>query len=318
MKREYPKFSIVTPSFNQGKYLETAIRSILDQDYANLEYIIIDGGSTDESVEIIKKYQDSLAHWVSEQDEGQYHAINKGFSHSNGEIMAWLNSSDLYCPWTLDVVADIFHQLPQIEWLTCGYPIRWDEESRAVNCRAVEGFSRESFLDGRHLGGMSNFIYPVQQETTFWRRSLWERAGGKIGEDAGLAGDFELWSRFFKYAEPFTLATPIGGFRRHDNQKSRHAGDYWKDGRQIFSNCEISNFARDALRTMNIPSKGKRKVIKKLLQIFRTAGSFLGIRPVNTYTFRQVHASKKVSPVRWEVLMKKVTFLEKDNQQIRF
>jgi glycosyltransferase involved in cell wall biosynthesis len=93
-----PKISIITPSFNQAQFLDATVQSILSQNYPNLEYIIIDGGSTDGSLEIIKKYEKHLHFWCSEPDAGQYDAINKGFAHSTGEIMAWLNSDDMYCP----------------------------------------------------------------------------------------------------------------------------------------------------------------------------------------------------------------------------
>ena len=97
----HPKISIITPSFNQGRYIEQTIRSVIEQDYPNLEYIIIDGGSTDETVDIIKKYQDRIAFWVSEADSGQSDAINKGFLKSSGEIINWLNSDDYMAPGTL-------------------------------------------------------------------------------------------------------------------------------------------------------------------------------------------------------------------------
>jgi len=101
----YPKISIITPSFNQGKYLEETIFSVLGQNYPNLEYIIIDGGSTDNSVDIIKKYENQLTYWISEPDNGQSHAINKGFMKATGGILAWLNSDDMYLPGVLDYVA---------------------------------------------------------------------------------------------------------------------------------------------------------------------------------------------------------------------
>jgi glycosyltransferase involved in cell wall biosynthesis len=113
VKSELPKISIVTPSFNQGRFIEKTILSVIEQDYPNLEYIIIDGGSTDESVEIIKKYEKHLAYWVSEPDRGQSHAINKGFERATGEIFGWLNSDDWYHPGALKALAEAFAANPE-------------------------------------------------------------------------------------------------------------------------------------------------------------------------------------------------------------
>src|SRR5215212_7784658 len=113
-----PRISIVTPSFNQGRFLRETMQSVLGQGYPNLEYVVIDGGSTDESVDIIRGHEQQLAAWVSEKDAGQYDAINKGFARTSGEVMAWLNSDDKYTPWALPVVGEIFAQLPEVKWLT--------------------------------------------------------------------------------------------------------------------------------------------------------------------------------------------------------
>lgn len=215
------KISIVTPSFNQAAFLEDAMRSVLDQRDAELEYFVMDGGSTDGSAEIIRRHADRLAGWASERDSGQYDAINRGFARSTGEVMGWLNSDDMLAPWALSVVAEIFETLPQVEWITSLAQLRWDARGRAVRCLPQRGFSRVGFLAGENLPRSGAFSTGwIQQESTFWRRSLWERAGGRVGAEFALAGDFELWARFWKHAELHGVETPLGGFRFHGDQKT--------------------------------------------------------------------------------------------------
>lgn len=217
----WPKISIVTPSFNQGQYLEETIQSVLNQNYPNLEYIIIDGGSTDDSVDIIHKYEDQLAYWASEPDQGQYNGINKGFAKSSGEIMAWLNSDDKFASGALSSVASIFTTFPQIEWLTSNFPILWNRYGQAVNCANSGGFNRASFFRGTSLPGCSWYARCcIQQESTFWRRSLWKRSGGYINDSLNYAGDFELWACFYQHADLYAVNALIGGFRNHGNQKT--------------------------------------------------------------------------------------------------
>ncbi len=215
------KISIVTPSFNQAAYLEAALRSVLEQDHQPLEYVVVDGGSGDGSAEIIRQYADRLAWSVSEPDGGQYDAINRGFARTSGEIMGWLNSDDMLAPWALSVVAEIFETLPEVEWLTSLAQIRWDARGRAVRCLPQRGFSRAGFFAGENLPRAGAFSTGwIQQESTFWRRSLWERAGGRVGAEWKLAGDFELWSRFWQHAKLCGVETPLGGFRFHGEQKT--------------------------------------------------------------------------------------------------
>lgn len=206
----YPKITIVTPNFNGGIYLEQTIKSVLSQNYPNLEYIIIDGDSTDNSISIIKKYESQLAYWVSEPDTGLYNAVQKGFEKSTGEIMAWINSDDLYHPSAFFTVAEIFSKFNEVSWLQ-GIPTFYDEVGRTV---AVSPIKRWSKLD-YYLG---NFQW-IQQESIFWRRSLWEISGSKMATELKYAGDLELWLRFFGHDKLFVTSTLLGGFRMRTTEQ---------------------------------------------------------------------------------------------------
>jgi len=216
-----PSISIVTPSFNQAAFLESAIRSVLDQEYPHLEYVVMDGRSSDGSVAILERYGPRFTSWTSEPDGGQYDAVTRGFGRTRGEIMGWLNSDDAYLPGALAVVGEIFAHFPQIEWLTTLFPINWDTRDRAVHQEALRGFSAAALFSGEHLPSRWGFsLGHLQQESTFWRRSLWERAGAGIDPAFPLAGDFALWAQFARHTEPVGVAAPLGGFRLQDMQKT--------------------------------------------------------------------------------------------------
>lgn len=221
------RLALVTPSFNQAAFLDDAIRSVLDQNYPQLEYVVMDGGSTDGSVAIIEKHAGRLAHWESGRDAGQYDAITRGFAKTSGEVLGWLNSDDKLAPWALSVVGEIFAHCPEVEWLTSLRPLRWDERGRAVRCLTHPGYSRGGFFRGENFPEAGAFFTGwIQQESTFWRRSLWERAGAQVGAEFKLAGDFELWARFFEAnAELVGVETPLGGFRFHAAQKTAMQND---------------------------------------------------------------------------------------------
>lgn len=216
---QYPKISIVTPSFNQGKYLEETITSVLDQEYPNLEYIIIDGGSTDNSVDIIKKYANRLSYWISEPDEGMYFALQKGFKKSTGDIMGWLNSDDILHFKSLFTIAELLF-LPEVQWIQ-GIPNVIDEKGRMVQAINLGPWSELRFYTDD---------FCIQQESTFWRRELWNLSGGYISDKYNLSGDYELWSRFFHHAKLFTPTCLLGGFRlRRENQLSLNWNGYKKE-----------------------------------------------------------------------------------------
>jgi glycosyltransferase involved in cell wall biosynthesis len=225
MMNTFPKISIITPNYNGATYLEATIRSILDQNYPNLEYIIIDGGSIDNSVEIIKRYEKHLAYWISEQDNGLYDALNKGFRRSTGDIMGWLNSDDMLYPNSLYSLSELF-LLPGVKWIQ-GVPTGYDEQGRTISILGRREWSKFQFWGG-------HFQW-IQQESTFWHRDLWNATGAFISTEYKYAGDMELWNRFFRYEKLYTPGCLIGGFRlRSKNQLSLDfLNDYLKEAESI-------------------------------------------------------------------------------------
>jgi glycosyltransferase involved in cell wall biosynthesis len=208
------KFSIVTPSFNQGRFLERCMLSVLDQEGCDVEYAVVDGGSTDGSVATIKKYSSRLAYWTSQPDRGYADALNAGFARTNGEIMGWLNSDDMFTPWALRVVENVFRTLPEVQWITTMYPLVMDEDGMVVAARRWEGYNATAFYRGRNVPSVRGFCTSViQQESTFWRRGLWEKAGASMETNLRVAADFELWARFFQHADLYAVGVPLGCFR---------------------------------------------------------------------------------------------------------
>jgi glycosyltransferase involved in cell wall biosynthesis len=231
----WPRFTIVTPSYNQGQYLEETICSVLDQGYPNLEYIIIDGGSTDNSVAIIERYAPYLAYWVSEPDRGQYHGLNKGFSRATGELMGWINSDDKHLPWTLRTAATIFATDARVRWLTTATLLRWNRHGDLVGARTSPGYARTWFYRGWNLKGQPGFQQWIQQESTFWRRQLWEEAGGSLDDRLAYAGDFELWARFWEHTDLVATSCPLAAFRVQPEQKTAQLDAYCHEAEQVLA-----------------------------------------------------------------------------------
>jgi glycosyltransferase involved in cell wall biosynthesis len=207
------KFSIVTPSFNQGEYLEQTIRSVLDQEHQPLEYIVIDGGSTDESVSIIKRYEDRLAYWESEKDRGQVHAINKGLAKATGDIFAFINSDDVYLPGAFKAVADYFAQHPECQWL-CGDTIMFGPGHKSELVQASVPRSAAQCLA---------WAYKSPQPGMFWRREL---VGSGFDESWCYVFDHDLYVRLLLAGyECEHLSLPVAAYRWHAVSKSVWEGD---------------------------------------------------------------------------------------------
>jgi glycosyltransferase involved in cell wall biosynthesis len=258
---DYPKISIVTPSFNQAEFLEQTIRSVLDQNYPNLEYVVIDGGSTDGSVEIIKKYADRLTYWVSEKDKGQYDAINKGFSHTTGDIMGWINSSDIYYPWTFHILAEIFGSIAKVEWISGMHT----NLSTGTAPQSIDCARQKNIYD--IVGGKYKWL---QQESIFWKRDLWNKAGGKLDLNVGYAGDLNLWLKFFSNSCLFYVNTILGGFRYHDVRRGNNT--YEIEAEKLFRDFKSqqpSKIKRRGLLVKAFVSKSNflKRVLKKLKMI---------------------------------------------------
>ncbi len=205
---QWPRISIVTPSYNQGKYLEETIRSVLLQGYQDIEYIIIDGGSSDNSPEIIMKYSPWLAYWTSEEDRGQSHAINKGLSRATGEIFAYLNSDDIYMPGTLEKVSRYFLAHPDADVLY-GDCRTIDQNSHELDIWRSQDFNLYKEL-------CRNYIY---QPTLFMRRRVFEKTGA-LNEDLHYVMDIDYWYRASLEHKFYYTSDVLASFRLGDKSKS--------------------------------------------------------------------------------------------------
>lgn len=204
---------MVTPSYNQAQFIERTVRSVLDQDYPNLDYRVQDGGSNDGTVEILRRYEGRLAGWDSRPDKGQSEAINRGFAGTTGEIMAWLNSDDVLFPGALEYVADYFASHPDVDAIY-GHRILIDEEDRQIG----------RWILPAHSNRVLSWADFVPQETLFWRRRIWDKAGGQVDESFRFAMDWDLLLRFREAGARFRRVPRfLGGFRIHSRQKTSAA-----------------------------------------------------------------------------------------------
>lgn len=279
----YPKISIVTPSFNQGEFLEETIRSVLEQGYPNLEYFIIDGGSDDNSVDIIRRYEDHLTYWVSEPDQGQTEAINKGFSRATGEIMAWLNSDDTYLPGALARIAAFYQAFPQVG-LVYGDALNIDAEGNVISRRKGRAYSLAAMLEDNL----------VPQPAAFFSHQAWKRHG-PLDVERHYIMDRAFWLRIARDMKIVYLPQPLATMRRHGDAKTT------RDGIQV--KLEEKQFLDEYFAQGQVPAEAE----KARHAAYGRLSYYLGIHYLNAEQFNLAKkafiASLRYQPVHRRVLV---------------
>jgi glycosyltransferase involved in cell wall biosynthesis len=267
-----PKVTIVTPSFNQATYLEQTIMSVLNQDYPNIEYIVIDGGSTDSSVDIIKKFQDKLAYWISEADNGQSCAINKGFRHATGQIFNWLNSDDLLMPSAVRIAVHYLMENSDIG-MVYGDRITIDEGGNFLSLTQVPSYNARIYR--HHLR--------IPQETTFFRSELWSQVGG-VDEELKYCMDYDLFVKLSKITQFYHIPFVLGAYRKHPLSKTVIYSRALKTtGKEEIGKVYRRNYLKDRSRLkvkfckklnnvrlyFETRSKSSKREVGKILKIIR-------------------------------------------------
>ena len=253
----YPKISIVTTCFNHEKYIGETIESIVSQGYPNLEYFVINDGSTDNSEQEILKYKKYNFHYEYLQGyrSSNVIALNRAFKNSTGDILGWISSDDILLKNSLFTIAKVFSELKEVEWFT-GMASTINSRGELVNSRFRPKHKLDFLVDNWQV---------IQQESTFFRKSLWVQSGGHLNEDYKLAFDTELWTRFFLHAVHYNLKAPIGAYRNGKGSRSI------KNFEEFLSfNSKAIAFLKDeskGLKNLSIYSLLRIKYIKQIMSI---------------------------------------------------
>lgn len=215
--------SVVTSCYNGEKYIEETIRSVINQQYPNLQYILVDGGSTDNTMKIVEKYKNNIDIIISEPDDGQYHGIMKGLQLAKGDILAWLNADDIYYPWTFSLINKIFQKFPDVHWII-GLPTYSNNYGECIKvCSATPSYPRSYIRKGFFRYPLAGYL---QQESMFWRKSLWDEAGG-LNLKFPYVADYELWTRFAKKADLVAITVPLACFRQTPGEQRSSINSYY-------------------------------------------------------------------------------------------
>lgn len=272
------KFSIVIPSYNYGRFIGATIQSILDQGYPDTEIIVIDGGSTDDTVDVVKSFGDKISYFVSEPDKGQSNALNKGFAVATGDVMAWICSDDIYLPGAFDRVATFFDANPDAEFLYGDGAIIDKDGTWVRDIKSGPVLDRENF---------HNYNY-VFSTTSFWRRGLWEKSGAFIDETNNWTMDWELFVRMNKHAELHYLPGKVACLRHHEDTKTGTGVQFDTAKR----NKEIVSVSRKHGGIFSYNS-----VLYELLRLASFSGRLTFLpKPIYSLAFRLLHFPLKLTP----------------------
>lgn len=274
-----PKISVVTPSYNSERFIGATIESVVGQNYPDLDYVIVDGGSNDGTVDIIRSYESELSYWVSEPDKGMYDALNKGFQKTSGEIMLWINSDDILHSSCLRTLGELYSQCPDVNWFH-GCTSMCSSGLEVVSAGSPPKWSRFDY----YLG---NFRW-IQQEAVSWRRSLWEKSGGFVDSEMKYAGDLELWCRFFRTSLLHVGSLPTGSMRTHSG--GQLSGEHFPE--------YLDEAHRSIEREVKQLSPSDRRILRmaKWVLLFVQIASYFRI--LNTSSFYRIFRSRflKESP----------------------
>jgi glycosyltransferase involved in cell wall biosynthesis len=231
-----PRITVITPSFNQAATLERTIRSVLDQGYPDLEYLVYDGGSDDGSVAIIERYAERIDHWASEQDRGQSHAINRGLKRASGSILCWLNSDDAFRPGALATVVDRIGDQVAPCWLVGGCEIIESGKNGDLVPRVPTAIGARTFLNW----GVDWF----PQQSTFWTRDMLAEVG-YLDESLHFAMDLDFWTRMYRVADPIVIDSILSEYHLHEEAKCvRDPGAARRERLAVARRFLVESFAR--------------------------------------------------------------------------
>jgi glycosyltransferase involved in cell wall biosynthesis len=254
---ELPRITVVTPTFNSGVLLPDTLKSLRAQDYPKLEWIVIDGGSTDGTLDFLRDNDDTIDYWLSEPDHGMYDALAKGFKKARGGILCWLNSGDMLLPGALVTVAEVFNSRPDVNWIT-GIHFWHLPGCRIIGCFHPPAYRRDLI----RCGAYGRSLPYIEQEATFFRRTMLEGVDTDRFRTFRLAGDLFLWTCFAKKERLTLVSAGFGSFCIHEGQLSEDRKAYWKEARTFLEARSVFSWV---VMLLQKPLKFAPTRIKKML-----------------------------------------------------